>query len=82
MVLTQGSPVTWRFWRTGGWPAAGRTARSSFGQATERAHLARARKLDLKTWPGPVVAFYLKGIDANGVMAAARSGDAKTQTRS
>jgi lipoprotein NlpI len=56
-------------------------------------HLARARsdrgdteeltgnavKLDLKTWPGPVVAFYLKGIDANGVMAAARSGDAKTQ---
>jgi lipoprotein NlpI len=56
-------------------------------------HLARARsdrddteeltgnavKLDLKTWPGPVVAFYFKGIDANGVMAAARSGDAKTQ---
>jgi lipoprotein NlpI len=52
-------------------------------------HLARARsdrddtaeltgnavKLDLKTWPGPVVAFYLKGIDANGVMAAARACD-------
>ena len=56
-------------------------------------HLARARsnrddteelagnaaKVDLKTWPGPVLAYYLKRIDANDVMAAARTGDAKTQ---
>jgi tetratricopeptide (TPR) repeat protein len=56
-------------------------------------HLARARgnrddseelmgnaaKLDLDTWPGPVVALYLKRIDANDVIAAATSGDAKTQ---
>jgi len=56
-------------------------------------HLARARsnhddteeltgnasKVDLNTWPGPVVAFYLKRIDAKDVMGAAQSGDAKTQ---
>jgi lipoprotein NlpI len=38
-----------------------------------------AAKFDLNRWPGPVLAFYLKRIDANDVMGAARSGDAKTQ---
>jgi lipoprotein NlpI len=30
-------------------------------------------------WPGPVLAYYLKRIDASDVMVAAKSGDAKTQ---
>jgi lipoprotein NlpI len=36
-----------------------------------------AAKVDLNKWPGPVVAFYLKRIDADDVMDAARSDDAK-----
>jgi len=39
----------------------------------------RAEKLDLKSWPGPVVDFYRGRIGANDVMAAAGRGDAKAQ---
>jgi len=39
----------------------------------------RAAKLDLKTWPGPVVDFYRGRIGMDDVLAAARTGDTKTQ---
>jgi lipoprotein NlpI len=35
--------------------------------------------IDLKTWPGPVIDFYLGKIAADQVASAVRSGDAKTQ---
>jgi lipoprotein NlpI len=56
-------------------------------------HLARARdgeedaeefkrnavSLDLRVWPGPVVAFYFKQMTAQQVVEAAKSGDGKMQ---
>jgi len=39
----------------------------------------RAVRLDLKAWPGPVVDFYRGRIGADDVLAAARTGDARTQ---
>jgi lipoprotein NlpI len=39
----------------------------------------RAEKLDLKSWPGPVIEFYRGRIGAEDVLSAARTGDPKAQ---
>jgi tetratricopeptide (TPR) repeat protein len=39
----------------------------------------RAEKLDLKSWPGPVVELYRGKIGTDNVLSATRIGDAKTQ---
>jgi lipoprotein NlpI len=52
-------------------------ARSDRDDARELA--SNAAKVDPNTWPGPILAFYLKRIDASDVMRAAGSGDANTQ---
>ena len=54
-------------------------ARARSGSTDAQELESNAAKVDPNTWPGPILAFYLKHIDAKDVILAARSGNPNTQ---
>ena len=54
-------------------------ARARDGQEDTQEFMRNAARLDLRAWPGPVVASYLKQMTAQQVMEAAQSGDETMQ---
>ena len=54
-------------------------ARARDGQADAEEFKRNAATLDLRAWPGPLVASYFRKMTAQEVMEAAKSGDEKMQ---